>query len=190
MDNKPLISEKEFMKGIRIILKERMPEIFYSNQYLDKPLLLNFACQLTSSIKIFLTDNDLTQKKELLKMLGDSSPLGSRKIFIKEKTKYPKDITPLLSDLAKNKTLFKTKVPVPVSFMLINEEHYILKHQRKEGYLVALNADNDKNLKETLKTAIDVMKLIEENSTPYSEKQMVTRHKKPLSLDQNQRTKE
>ena len=179
----PLISEKEFLKGIRHYFKYNKPILFYSNKYLPA-LLKEFSIEVGTDLKIFSTLRDLPKLESVIKTLHYA--FGKKRLFIEEKESYSIETIKLLNETKENRSVYLTTTPAPLSFILIDDKHYILKHHKKDGFLVALNTHKDPNLKETLKTALLKMQEIEQNASLYQEKPTPISKKEISPLVQNQ----
>ena len=162
----PLISEKEFLKGIRHYFKYNKPILFYSNKYLPA-LLKEFSIEVGTDLKIFSTLRDLPKLESVIKTLHYA--FGKKRLFIEEKESYSIETIKLLNETKENRSVYLTDTPAPLSFILIDNKHYCLKHHEKEGFLVALNANKDPKLQETLDVAIKKMNEIEENALLYQD---------------------
>ncbi|MBQ3035081.1 MAG: hypothetical protein IJD25_03400 [Alphaproteobacteria bacterium] len=165
-ENTPLISEKEFLRGIKYFLKHNEPNIFYSNKYLPA-LLKEFSIEVGADMKIFSTLRDLPKLESVIKTLHYA--FGKKRLFLEKKECYPIETIKLLNETKENRSVYLTDTPAPLSFILIDNKHYCLKHHEKEGFLVALNANKDPKLQETLEVAIKKMNEIEENALLYQD---------------------
>ena len=164
--NTSLSNQKSFLNGINYLLKNKKPTLFYCNQYV--PLLLkNFAPALGTNIKIVLNENDLPKLESVLKQFHFA--LGEQKIFIEKKKDYLPTTNHFLHETEENKTVFLSNIHCPISVIWVDNKHYFLKHTQKEGYLVGLNANQDKDLQKTLKTITTLMNKIEQEALLYQQ---------------------
>ena len=186
--NTPLLSEKEFLHGMRYLLKHEQPSLFYSNLYLPA-LLKEFCCKPATKIQLFLKEQEVPKLENVIKRMH--KVFGNQKVFINSPESFSSKTKKIIEDILPNQVVYQTAKKSPISFMIIDEKHYFLKHQEKEGFWAALNADKDIKIKDYLKTAIQAMNKIEKEAVLYQANQNVIQKNQPLlPLIKEERTKE
>ena len=187
-ENKPLLSEKEFLRGMRYLLKHERSSLFYSNLYLPA-LLKEFCCKPATKIQLFLKEQEVPKLENVIKRMH--KVFGNQKVFINSPESFSSKTKKIIEDILPNQVVYQTAKKSPISFIVIDEKHYFLKHQEKEGFWAALNADKDIEIKDYLKTAIQAMKEIEKEAVLYQGKPMLLEKKNPVfPLTNEERTKE
>ncbi len=187
-ENKPLLSEKEFLRGMRYLLKHERSSLFYSNLYLPA-LLKEFCCKPATKIQLFLKEEEIQKFESVLKQMHFA--FGKQQVFMNAPKTFSNKTLQIIEDVLPHQIVYISEKKSPISFIVIDEKHYFLKHQEKEGFLAALNADKDIEIKDYLKTAIQAMKEIEKEAVLYQGKPMLLEKKNPVfPLTNKERTKE